>query len=60
MADFHARILENTLEGLHLEIDGYDTWFLLAGKFNAYNILAAYGCTKNIRLRQTRYFVRAF
>jgi len=46
MADFHARILENTLEGLHLEIDGYDTWFLLAGKFNAYNILAAYGCTK--------------
>ena len=43
MADFHARILENTFQGLHLEIDGNDTWFLLLGRFNAYNILAAYG-----------------
>jgi len=43
MADFHARIIENTFQGLHLEIDGNDTWFLLLGRFNAYNILAAYG-----------------
>ncbi len=43
MADFHARILENTLQGLHLEINDNDAWFLLLGRFNAYNILAAYG-----------------
>ncbi|MDI3544602.1 MAG: UDP-N-acetylmuramoyl-L-alanyl-D-glutamate--2,6-diaminopimelate ligase [Rikenellaceae bacterium] len=42
MADFHARIIENTFQGLHLQIDGNDTWFLLLGRFNAYNILAAY------------------
>ncbi len=42
-ADFKARIIENIISGLHLNIDGYDIWFNLVGKFNAYNLLAAYG-----------------
>ena len=42
MTDFKGRILENTIEGMHLKIDNYDVFSLLCGKFNAYNILAAY------------------
>lgn len=40
---FKARILDNNLEGLHLEIDGREIWFKLIGTFNAYNLLAVYG-----------------
>jgi UDP-N-acetylmuramoyl-L-alanyl-D-glutamate--2,6-diaminopimelate ligase len=40
---FKARILDNTLEGLHLEMEGQDIWFKLIGTFNAYNLLAVYG-----------------
>lgn len=42
MADFRARILHNTLQGLELDIDGMNAWFKLIGDFNAYNLLAVY------------------
>ncbi|MEQ9286166.1 MAG: UDP-N-acetylmuramoyl-L-alanyl-D-glutamate--2,6-diaminopimelate ligase [Cyclobacteriaceae bacterium] len=42
LSDFKARIVTDSLQGLELEIDGHDVWFKLIGKFNAYNILAAY------------------
>lgn len=42
MADYRCRILENRFDGLQLNIDGLDTWFRLAGLFNAYNLLAVY------------------
>ncbi len=42
MADFKARIVENTLEGLQLELDGVDFHARLVGEFNAYNLLAVY------------------
>lgn len=41
--DFKARIIDNTLQGLHLEVDGQEIWCKLIGTFNAYNLLAAYG-----------------
>lgn len=41
-ADFKCRIIENQFEGLQLNIDGEEIWFHLIGKFNAYNLLAAY------------------
>jgi UDP-N-acetylmuramoyl-L-alanyl-D-glutamate--2,6-diaminopimelate ligase len=43
MADYKARILENTFEGLQLEIGGQQVWFRLIGSFNAYNLLAVFG-----------------
>lgn len=43
MADFKARILNNTMEGLELDLNGTIAWFPLVGIFNAYNILATYG-----------------
>lgn len=41
-ADYKCKVLENQFTGLHLNIDGNEVWFRLAGIFNAYNILAIY------------------
>lgn len=41
-ANFHARILANSIQGLQLELDGNEIWCKLIGNFNAYNLLAAY------------------
>ncbi|HRZ42289.1 MAG TPA: UDP-N-acetylmuramoyl-L-alanyl-D-glutamate--2,6-diaminopimelate ligase [Bacteroidales bacterium] len=43
MADFHTRIIENTIEGLHVEINGKAIWLRLTGSFNARNITAIFG-----------------
>lgn len=42
-ADFKAKILSNTLEGLELDIHGKLIWFRMIGAFNAYNILGVLG-----------------
>jgi UDP-N-acetylmuramoyl-L-alanyl-D-glutamate--2,6-diaminopimelate ligase len=42
MADHRARIIENQLTGLHLNIDGHDVYTRLVGAFNASNLLAVY------------------
>ena len=46
MADFKAKILENSLTGLHLEIDNHDFYGRLVGNFNAYNLLAVYATAR--------------
>jgi UDP-N-acetylmuramoyl-L-alanyl-D-glutamate--2,6-diaminopimelate ligase len=42
MAEYKARIISDTIEGLELDIENKDIWFRLIGEFNAYNLLAAY------------------
>jgi UDP-N-acetylmuramoyl-L-alanyl-D-glutamate--2,6-diaminopimelate ligase len=42
-ADFKAKILSNTLEGLELDINGKQIWFRMIGAFNAYNLLGVLG-----------------
>ena len=42
-ADFHAKVLEDRIEGLHLQIDGFEVYTVIGGGFNAYNLLAVYG-----------------
>ncbi|MFN5171021.1 MAG: UDP-N-acetylmuramoyl-L-alanyl-D-glutamate--2,6-diaminopimelate ligase [Cyclobacteriaceae bacterium] len=44
MADFKAKIITNSIEGLELEIGGRAVWFKLIGDFNAYNLLTVFGC----------------
>jgi len=44
MADFKCRILENSINGMLLNIDGTEVWTKYIGEFNAYNLLAVYGC----------------
>lgn len=41
-ADFKAKIIENSLSGLHLELDGAELHARMIGEFNAYNLTAAY------------------
>jgi UDP-N-acetylmuramoyl-L-alanyl-D-glutamate--2,6-diaminopimelate ligase len=41
-ADFKAKIIESHFEGSLLQIDHIDVWTYFVGRFNAYNILAAY------------------
>ncbi|SNS03054.1 UDP-N-acetylmuramoylalanyl-D-glutamate--2,6-diaminopimelate ligase [Belliella buryatensis] len=42
-ADFKAKIMTNSIEGLELDIQGKQVWFRMIGEFNAYNILAVFG-----------------
>ncbi len=43
MADFKGKILDNSLEGLHMLVNETDVHFKMIGEFNAYNLLAVYG-----------------
>ncbi len=43
IADFRARVIENRIDGLQLELNGIPLHVRLVGKFNASNILAIYG-----------------
>lgn len=48
MADYKGRLLENTFEGLQLEMEEHQAWFRLIGSFNAYNLLAAYATAREL------------
>ncbi|MDA8972559.1 MAG: UDP-N-acetylmuramoyl-L-alanyl-D-glutamate--2,6-diaminopimelate ligase [Saprospiraceae bacterium] len=41
-ADFKVKIVDNSLSGLHLEINDNEFFGRLIGEFNAYNLLSAY------------------
>ena len=41
-ADFKAKIIENSLSGLYLELDKQELFARLIGQFNAYNLLSVY------------------
>lgn len=43
MADFKAKLLASTLQGMQLLINGKDVWVRLIGLFNVSNLLAVYG-----------------
>ncbi len=43
LADFKGKILDNSLEGLHMTVNEMEVYFRLIGEFNAYNLLAVYG-----------------
>jgi UDP-N-acetylmuramoyl-L-alanyl-D-glutamate--2,6-diaminopimelate ligase len=45
-AEFHAKLMENSFEGMLINIDGTDVHTSLCGEFNAYNLLAIYGATR--------------
>ena len=44
MADHKCRIIEQSFEGMLLNMDGTEVWTRLVGTHNAYNILALYSC----------------
>ncbi len=46
MADFHARIQANGLDGLQMTVEGMEVHARLVGRFNAYNLLTAYAVAR--------------
>ncbi|MGM9674302.1 MAG: UDP-N-acetylmuramoyl-L-alanyl-D-glutamate--2,6-diaminopimelate ligase [Bacteroidaceae bacterium] len=45
-ADYKARILEESFEGMNLEMDGREVFVQFVGRFNASNLLAVYAATR--------------
>jgi UDP-N-acetylmuramoyl-L-alanyl-D-glutamate--2,6-diaminopimelate ligase len=45
-ADIKGKVLENSLSGLVMMVDGQEAHFRMIGTFNAYNLLAVYGAAK--------------
>lgn len=52
MADFKAKIIENSFFGLLLNINGKEVSTQLVGEFNAYNLLAIYSIAELCGLKQ--------
>lgn len=50
LADYKARVLDDCLRGLHLTVDEREVYTRLAGRFNAYNLLCAYGIGVELEL----------
>jgi UDP-N-acetylmuramoyl-L-alanyl-D-glutamate--2,6-diaminopimelate ligase len=46
MADFKAKVIENNLTGLMMDLDGEEFFARLVGGFNAYNLLAVYATAR--------------
>lgn len=42
-ADFRCKLIENTFQGMYLNVQGSEVWCRLVGRFNAYNLMAIYG-----------------
>ncbi len=43
MADYRAKVVEMHFDGMMLQLQGEELWVRILGRFNAYNLLAAYG-----------------
>lgn len=52
-ADFKTKILENSLSGLHLLVDGSEVFARLIGEFNASNLTAAFGVACELGIEKT-------
>lgn len=46
MADYKAKVIENNLSGLEMDLDGEAFFARLVGGFNAYNLLAVYATAR--------------
>ncbi|NME72500.1 UDP-N-acetylmuramoyl-L-alanyl-D-glutamate--2,6-diaminopimelate ligase [Flammeovirga aprica JL-4] len=42
MANYKGKLIDNTFEGIQMEVNGQEAWFQLIGSFNAYNVLSAF------------------
>ncbi len=50
LADYRVKILERTLSGMLLNVNGQEVWVQLIGDFNAYNLLAVFGVASQLGL----------
>jgi len=54
IADFQGKIIESHIDGMLLRINNNEVWVKLIGAFNAYNILAVYGCVSLLNFDQEK------
>ncbi len=47
-SDYKAKILEESFEGMNLEVDGKEVFVQFVGRFNASNLLAAYSTLRQL------------
>ncbi len=47
-ATIKGKVIENSLTGLYMLVDGVEAHFRMIGTFNAYNLLAVYGVAKQL------------
>lgn len=52
-ADFKCKVIEDTLSGLHLEMDDTEVFMQLVGRFNAYNLTAIYAAASLLGMEKT-------
>ncbi|HMS52952.1 MAG: UDP-N-acetylmuramoyl-L-alanyl-D-glutamate--2,6-diaminopimelate ligase [Sphingobacteriales bacterium] len=57
IANYNARIIENSFSGLLLNLDGIEVHTRLVGEFNAYNLLAIYAAARLLGQPQTQTLV---
>ena len=50
LADYKAKVLDDSLRGLHLTVGEREVYTRLAGHYNAYNLLCAYGIAAELEL----------
>ena len=51
-ADYRAKILEESFEGMNLDFDGIETFVQFVGRFNVQNLLAVYGALRMMGITQ--------
>ena len=51
-ADYRAKILEESFEGMNLDFDGIETFVQFVGRFNVQNLLAVYGALRMMGVTQ--------
>lgn len=52
-ADFKCKLLDDSLQGLHLEMDQMEVFMRLVGRFNAYNLTAIYATARLLGMDKT-------
>ena len=51
-SDFKCKVIENSVSGLQLELDGVEMYTRLIGDFNAYNLTAVYAVARLLRIEK--------
>ncbi len=53
--EYNAKLLDDSFQGLHLQINGADVHTRLIGRFNAYNFMAVYGVADLLGLESSEF-----
>lgn len=57
-ADFHARIIEESFEGMNVCMDGMEVFLQFVGRFNVQNLLAVYGALRMMGMERQEALVQ--